>query len=133
MSNQRVRARILIINFGLDAARYKTGVSGWKKYDFYYLLSLNFERILRDRLLLDIIRLLKHITREIGDCLMSARGLTTAQSRLEALKQKHAILSMRIEEAQRSPSITDFYLKQLKKAKLILKEEIEGVRRKAAN
>ncbi|MGQ0528139.1 MAG: DUF465 domain-containing protein [Alphaproteobacteria bacterium] len=64
---------------------------------------------------------------------MTARGLSTAQSRLEALKQKHSILSMRVEEAYKTLSTTDFYLKQLKKEKLVLKEKIEGVRRKAAN
>lgn len=60
---------------------------------------------------------------------MSAQGLFSAQnSRLEALRKRHAILSSRIEEAQRSPSTTDFYLRQLKKQKLVLKEEIEGIR-----
>lgn len=65
---------------------------------------------------------------------MTSRGLpSTAETRLDALKQKHSVLSMRIEEAQRSFSTTDFYLKQLKKEKLVLKEEIEGVKRRAAN
>ena len=60
---------------------------------------------------------------------MSVQGLLSAQkSRLEALRNRHAILSSRIEEAQKSPSTTDFYLRQLKKQKLVLKEEIEGIR-----
>ena len=60
---------------------------------------------------------------------MSKQGLLSAQnSRLEALRQRHAILSSRIEEAHKSPSTTDFYLRQLKKQKLVLKEEIEGIR-----
>lgn len=60
---------------------------------------------------------------------MSTQGLLSAQkSRLEALRNRHAILSSRIEEAQKSPSTTDFYLRQLKKQKLVLKEEIEGIR-----
>ena len=60
---------------------------------------------------------------------MPARGLLSSQkSRVEALRQRHAILSTRIEEAQKSPATTDFYLRQLKKQKLMLKEEIEGIR-----
>lgn len=51
-----------------------------------------------------------------------------SKSRLQALKNKHVILSNRIEEARKSPSTTDFYINQLKKQKLLLKEEIEGIR-----
>ncbi len=59
----------------------------------------------------------------------SSTGLLSAQnSRLEALRQRHSVLSSRIEEAYKSPSTTDFYLRQLKKQKLFLKEEIEGIR-----
>ena len=54
--------------------------------------------------------------------------LSTKNSRLEALRQRHSVLSSRIEEAYKSPSTTDFYLRQLKKQKLFLKEEIEGIR-----
>ena len=60
---------------------------------------------------------------------MSEQGLLSAQqSRIEALRQRHQILSSRIEEAYKSPSTTDFYLRQLKKQKLVLKEEIEELR-----
>lgn len=60
---------------------------------------------------------------------MTARGLSATQNtRLEALRQKHAVLKSRIEEAQNIPSTTDFYLRQLKKQKLLLKEQIEGIR-----
>ena len=60
---------------------------------------------------------------------MSVQGLLSAQkSRVEALRKRHAMLSTRIEEAQKSPATTDFYLRQLKKQKLVLKEEIEGIR-----
>lgn len=52
----------------------------------------------------------------------------TKESRLEALKGRHAILSRRVSDAQRSPSATDYLLSQLKKEKLRLKEEIEGIR-----
>lgn len=60
---------------------------------------------------------------------MTARGSSAShESRLEALRQKHAMLSTRIEQEQRRPSATDFYLRQLKKQKLLLKEEIENIR-----
>ncbi|MCB1682456.1 MAG: YdcH family protein [Rhodospirillales bacterium] len=46
---------------------------------------------------------------------------------LKALKEKHADLSRQIEEARKDLSTTDFYLTQLKKQKLIIKEKIEGL------
>ncbi len=52
----------------------------------------------------------------------------TSDARIEALKSKHALLSRRVRDAQNSPSSTDYYLSQLKKQKLMLKEEIEGIR-----
>jgi hypothetical protein len=59
---------------------------------------------------------------------MTLRGHVSSQvSRLNALQEKHAALSSRIEEAQHSLSTTDFYLRQLKKQKLVLKEEIENL------
>lgn len=60
---------------------------------------------------------------------MSDKGLLSAQtSRIEALRNRHAILSSKIEKAYQSPSTTDFYLRQLKKEKLALKEEMYGIR-----
>ena len=60
---------------------------------------------------------------------MTVRGTSSpSQSRLEALRHKHAILKSRIEEEQRRPSAAEFYLRQLKKQKLLIKEQIEGVR-----
>lgn len=57
---------------------------------------------------------------------MTARGTSSVQSsRIEALRSKHAMLKDRIAEEQRQPSTTDFYLTQLKKQKLMIKEEIE--------
>lgn len=47
--------------------------------------------------------------------------------RMKALKARHAELSVQIEEAQKSPSITNFYVKQLKKQKLLVKEKIESI------
>ena len=43
---------------------------------------------------------------------------------LTELKKKHAHLSQRVEEAQRSPAMDDLRLRELKKQKLRLKEEI---------
>jgi hypothetical protein len=43
---------------------------------------------------------------------------------LQELKKKHAHLSQRVEEAQRSPGIDDLDIRDLKKEKLRLKEEI---------
>jgi len=43
---------------------------------------------------------------------------------LTELKKKHATLSQRVEEAQRSPGSDDLALQKLKKEKLRLKEEI---------
>jgi hypothetical protein len=63
---------------------------------------------------------------------MPSRGTTSSQvSRLKALQEKHAILSNRINEAHHSPSATDFYLRQLKKQRLLLKDELEGIRKSA--
>lgn len=53
--------------------------------------------------------------------------LSSQSSRLEALRKRHSHISDRIEEAHRRPSTTDFYLRQLKKEKLMLKEQIEGL------
>lgn len=54
-------------------------------------------------------------------------------SRLETLRQKHADLSRKIEREQAFPGATDFYLRQLKKRKLMLKEQIEFMGEGAAS
>jgi hypothetical protein len=60
---------------------------------------------------------------------MPTRALLSSQeSRVQALQNRHAVLSNKVEEAYRSPSTTDFYLRQLKKEKLALKEEMLGIR-----
>lgn len=46
-------------------------------------------------------------------------------SHLQELKKKHATLSAKVEEQQRSPATDDLTLRSLKKEKLRLKEEIE--------
>lgn len=62
---------------------------------------------------------------------MSAQASISAPSTCEARRQslinKKNAVSMLIEEEQKSPSSSDFYLKQLKKQKLYFKERIEGV------
>lgn len=64
---------------------------------------------------------------------MTARGLASSQvSRIRALQDKHTVISSQLNEAQNSPSATDFYLRQLKKQKLYLKDELEGLRGKSA-
>jgi hypothetical protein len=45
-------------------------------------------------------------------------------SHLQELKKKHANLAQMVEQAQRSPGIDDLKLRELKKEKLRLKEEI---------
>ena len=64
---------------------------------------------------------------------MQSRGSDAAPlSRLEALRRKHAMYKTQIKEAQKSPATASFYLTQLKKQKLQVKEEIEGITAKAA-
>jgi hypothetical protein len=48
--------------------------------------------------------------------------------RLESLLSRHAALETELHEEQRHVSSTD-YVRQLKRRKLQLKEEIEGIRR----
>ena len=43
---------------------------------------------------------------------------------LQELKKKHDTISKRVEDAQRSPGIDDLKIRELKKQKLRLKEEI---------
>ncbi len=50
------------------------------------------------------------------------------EARIEALRARHDLLSNRVRDAQNSPGTTDYYLSQLKKQKLKVKEEIEGIR-----
>lgn len=49
----------------------------------------------------------------------------TMSSHLQELRRKHQSLSEMVENAQRSPSIDDLEIRNLKKQKLRLKEEIE--------
>lgn len=58
-------------------------------------------------------------------------------TRLETLKKKHAALDEHIARQQRDPSTADFYIQQLKRQKLLLKDQMEGLmsdlRRRSAN
>ncbi len=55
---------------------------------------------------------------------------SSQNSRIEALRNKHAVLSNQIEKAQNNLGTADFYLTQLKKQKLVVKEEIHALREK---
>ena len=46
-------------------------------------------------------------------------------SHVEELRRKHATLKAEVAEAQRSPGIDTYHLRELKKQKLRIKEEIE--------
>lgn len=50
-------------------------------------------------------------------------------SRLEALMARHAAVEAELRERSRHTSSSDQELRELKKTKLQLKEEIEGIRR----
>lgn len=67
---------------------------------------------------------------------MSSKAINaTETAKIKALKEKHAALENRIDELRKSPSenIADYYLKQLKRQKLILKDHIEHLSRRTAN
>ncbi len=56
---------------------------------------------------------------------MPNRGTSiVSPSHLAALRSKHALLSLRIEEAQKRPSASDIYVKELKKKRLSIKTRI---------
>lgn len=54
-----------------------------------------------------------------------------ANPRIQALKEKHIALSEEIEDAQKKLSTSDYYLSQLKKQKLMVKEKIAAEEREA--
>ena len=59
----------------------------------------------------------------------SNTGLVSAQNaRLKALKSKHEALSKKIEKERQHSYSSDGLITRLKKEKLLLKEEIEGLR-----
>lgn len=62
---------------------------------------------------------------------------TQFYTRLETLKRKHAVLDQQINKGQKDPSTAEYYLKQLKRQKLLLRDQMEdmirGLRNKSAN
>lgn len=60
---------------------------------------------------------------------MHSRSQTSAQpARVQALKSRHAHLSKLIEAEQYSPASSELRLRDLKRKKLQLKDQIEGIR-----
>lgn len=60
----------------------------------------------------------------------SQQGMvSSSQARVEALKARHKILSSKIETEQSRPFTREHQVSQLKREKLKLKEEIEGIRK----
>lgn len=59
----------------------------------------------------------------------SSKGIVPVQNgRLSALKAKHAALSNKIEKEARHSFQSESLIAQLKKEKLLVKEQIEGLR-----
>jgi hypothetical protein len=58
----------------------------------------------------------------------SSRGLSVATSREQALQARHAEISRRIEAQEKRPAISDIEVRMLKKIRLRVKEELEGMR-----
>lgn len=62
---------------------------------------------------------------------------TSFYTRLETLKRKHSILDNQIRKEQKNPNTADYYLKQLKRQKLFIKDQMEdlliNLRRRSAN
>lgn len=52
----------------------------------------------------------------------------TVQSHIEALEKKHANLEHQLSEANASPSIDDTTISAIKRRKLVIKDQIEGLR-----
>ena len=57
------------------------------------------------------------------------RNKLSINSHIQNLKQKHEKLSSEVEQAYKSPALDEFYISQLKKEKLRLKEEISRLSR----
>lgn len=54
----------------------------------------------------------------------AARADSVPATRLEALRSRHAAIEAELYDKARSPSISDFHLKDLKKMKLHIKQEL---------
>lgn len=53
--------------------------------------------------------------------------LFAADTHLQSLKDKHEKIDLKIRDAEKSYTPVDFYLKQLKRQKLLLKDKIHTV------
>ncbi|MCY4259710.1 MAG: DUF465 domain-containing protein [Rhodobacteraceae bacterium] len=51
----------------------------------------------------------------------------TAEEKRDSLKKEHEELSRLVEQEEQYPSPNQFYISELKKKKLQLKEQIEGI------
>lgn len=61
--------------------------------------------------------------------MQSQHGMVSSSSpRVEALKAKHKHLSKKIETEQSRPFVSENQINQLKREKLKIKEQIEGIR-----
>lgn len=54
-------------------------------------------------------------------------------SHLQELRKKHETLSRQVEEQQRSPGSDSMILSEMKKRKLVIKQEIERLRARTAH
>jgi hypothetical protein len=59
---------------------------------------------------------------------MQQQHLSASSSRVEALRAKHKSLSHKIDEEMKRPFVSEYHLVELKREKLKIKEEIEGIR-----
>ena len=54
--------------------------------------------------------------------------VSSSSARIDALKMKHKLLSNKLEAELNRPFISEYKISELKREKLKLKEEIEGIR-----
>jgi hypothetical protein len=59
----------------------------------------------------------------------STSGISTQSGHTAALQARHSAISEQIEEKQKNRAANEIEIRMLKKMKLRLKEEIEGIRR----
>ena len=58
---------------------------------------------------------------------MAQRETSLPTTRLEALRARHSRIESELEQKRRDLSVSDLSLRHLKKVKLALKEEMEGI------
>ncbi len=57
----------------------------------------------------------------------------SVSSRVETLREKHRLLSEEVEKAHSDLSTADYYLSQIKKQKLMVKQEQESAKSRVAS